>query len=252
MAFHKKPRKTSSVYKLTDILHATIKVIGDRGEYVSKKASDASDKLGPPTTQFVLQILNDPDLLKTAILTTSKENVAEIVSYFSLPPRTTDEFSQTVYSLFGTGMVTERMVGYIVALPWMYKNLSCRASKLIKIADKYSSSNYMGQLGVRDSFFVKLVEVIQITKPNEEGMPETFFIYKVADQIGNFGLFFSKQPPADSDFKTVVEHLPIKVWDCFEMRATPKKMEPNKETGIKETQFSRIRIVDVIGQGTEE
>jgi hypothetical protein len=63
-------------------------------------------------------------------------------------------------------------------------------------------------------------------------------------------LFFSKNPP--SNINSNIECLPIKIWDCFEMSATPKKMEPNKETGVKETQFNRVKITEFIGPGTEE
>jgi len=149
-------------------------------------------------------------------------------------------------------MVSKKMIGFIVALPQMYHTILLRVEKLIKIADKYQSNSYMGTIGDREDFTVKLVSVKKCSKVSElSGNMEIFYLYHVVDRLGNIGFFFHKQPPADKEPQGI-DFLIIKLWDCFEMRATPKKQEPNKETGIKETQFSRIEITELIGPGTEE
>jgi hypothetical protein len=144
------------------------------------------------------------------------------------------------------------MIAFIVALPWMYENLHDRVSKLMQIAEKYANSNYIGEIGVRDNFIMKCLDVQEYKRKDETtGEDNIFYIYRIVDRIGNYGFFFSEYPPA-KNMTSSLEHLIIDVWDCFEMRANPKKMEPNRETGIKETQFNRVTITEFIGPGTEE
>jgi hypothetical protein len=155
-----------------------------------------------------------------------------------------------VHRLLATGMVSNRMIGFIVALPWMYSNLYNRTSKLMKIAEKYAQSNYIGTIGLRETFLMKVLDVSKFKKTKTDTTEEEYYIYRLSDRLGNFGFFFSKYPPSDVISNT--ECLPIKIWDCFEMKATPKKMGPNKETGIKETQFADVIVTEFIGPGSEE
>jgi hypothetical protein len=243
----KKPRKTSTVYEINDVLHATMKIIEDRGGYVSQKAAAITGEV--PTSQFVLQLLRNGstgsyhDVKHDAI-------IEDIKSHFSIE-NGPDDFLNTIYQLMCTGMVSERMIGFIVALPSMYDSMKGRTTRLMNLAEKYSNSNYMGEIGKPDTFTVKLVGWCEFKKTNAvSGEQEKHYLYRVTDRIGNCGLIFSVYPPKDTP--GVSETAAFKLWDCFEMKATPKKQEPNKDTGIKETVFGNTTVTEMIGQGTEE
>jgi hypothetical protein len=254
MAFHRKLRKPTTVFDIHDVLYATLKVMDDRNGYVSKKTADVSGEC--PTSQFVLSFLKEVSISSSGFPDEIKQKyfnkVSEIITHFSQPPADmNDEFLRKVYEFFITRSVSDRMIGFIVALPSMYEHLHQRTSSLMKIAEKYSTSNYMGEIGVRDVFFVKLLDVQEFHKEDDNGVDQLLYIYRVSDKIGNIGFFFSKNPPVDNETSTV-EKLPIKKFHCFEIKATVKKQMPNRDTGIKETQFTRVRIVEVVGEGTEE
>jgi hypothetical protein len=236
-------RKPSTVFNVYDVLVATLKVMEDRGTYVSKKASEVTGET--PTSQFVIAYLKGNPTIPEDNRTKYFNQAEEIANHFRQPPSGFDDFLEKVYTILVSGAVTDKMIGFVTALPWMYQNLTNRTSKLMKIAQKYASSNYMGELGTRDSFFVKLLDVNEFTKKTTGQPDEKVYIYRIADQGGNYGIFFSSHPPES-------EMLPVKVWDCFEMKATPKKQQPNRETGIKETQFSHVKVMEVLGQGSEE
>jgi len=239
----KKLRKPITVFNIIDVLCVTLQTIEDRGKYVSQKTSDSTGEVS--TTKFVVNHLKTSDLDLKELYSKYLDKTNEIRKHFSSPPIEQDKFLETIYNLFSIGMVSEKMIGYIVALPSMYETMYQRTAKLLKIADKYAASSYMGEIGKQDIFTVKLLEVLEFSKKEQE----VFFLYRVSDILGNLGFFFSKIPPVNYPGDLT---LPIKLWDCFEMRATPCKIEPNKETGIKETQFSKIEIIEIIGKGTEE
>jgi hypothetical protein len=222
----------------------------DRGVYISNKAASATGEA--PTSSFVLTSLKLNPEIPSAWKTKFADKVMEITAHFSQPSRNMDdEFARKVYDLMAARSVSDRMIAFIVALPSMYEHLHDRTSSLLKIAEKYSTSNYIGEIGVRDTIMVKLLDVHEFHKADDSGVDQLLYIYRISDRIGNIGLFFSKNPPADNTTSTITK-LPIKVWDCFEMKATPKKQMPNRETGVKETQFTRVRILEMIGTGTEE
>jgi hypothetical protein len=249
MAFKRKPRKTSTVYNIDDVLHATMKIIEDRpGGYISQKAAGITGEV--PTSQFVLQLLRTGSVGSYHNVKYDAR-IEEIKFHFSNPPGDNDEFLNTVYQLFCTGMVSENKIGYIAALPTMYESMKGRTTKLMKIAEKYSTSNYMGEIGKPDSFAVKLVDITDFKQTNIiSGEQEKHYLYRVTDRIGNCGLIFSVFPPRETPGTS--ETAAFKLWDCFEFKGTPKKQEPNKDTGIKETVFGNVTVTEMIGQGTEE
>lgn len=246
-----KLRRTVTVYDIIDVILVTMKVMDDRSGYVSKNNATATGEV--PTATFVINHLKNHDKVSEEIKMDYGVLAKEVYDYFKMPPRDpSDAFLSQVYSLMVTSKVSEKSIAFIVALPWLYENIHNRTIKLLKIAEKYTSSNYMGELGVRGTFIVKLLDVSEFKKQDPAGGQEShFWIYRIADPVGNFGIFFSKFPPFDGSLN-LLDCLPIKLWDCFEMLATPKKMQPNRETGIKETQFSNVELTEIIGEGTEE
>ena len=230
---------TKTFFEILEVLEATLKVMEDRGEYISQKSSKNNGET--PTSHFVIQYLKN-GLDKTVEMAKFSEKAEEMRAYFSVVPKDpNDGFLKKVYELMQIRTVSEKMIGFIVALPNMYEHTLGRANKLMNIAQKYSQSSYIGTIGIRDIFIVKVVDIVEMTKiSNTTGEKETFFLYRVSDRLGNMGLFFKNEK---SD---------MELWDCFEMRATPKKQEPNTKTGIKETQFIQVQITEYIGRGTEE
>ena len=101
-----------------------------------------------------------------------------------------------------------------------------------------SHLGYIGQEGLRGSFFVKLVEMIH---------RDDYTIHKVVDKRGNRGFFYHYDDRgwkglADDD---VVDYkCGLDKNDCFLMTATPTRHEINKYDGGKNTYFNRIVIED--------
>lgn len=235
-------RRPTAVFDIDSVLHATLAVMKERsGEFVSQKKSQETGAM--PTSKFVLQKLRSDPASDRFNLPEFDEEVRLIKSHFIADPNIAhDEFITKVKEILATGVVTERMIGFVVALPHLYHQKVNRASALTKIADKYSQSSYIGEIGTREEFFVKLVATHQFEK---EGQNLT--LYKVADQLGNFGFFFAKTGTLnDEEGKPIVD-----LYDCFLMKATPKKHEIGK-TGVRETQFSRVRIIENVGKGSNE
>jgi hypothetical protein len=239
-------RRPSSTFNVNTVLHATIKVIEDQGgKFVSAQKSRETGDL--PTSHFVIQKLQSVKNADDLIDPKNQEEVQAIIKHYKESPAV-DDFATKVKEILTVGVVSERMIAFIVALPHMYSQKKDRIVKLAKIADKYTSSTYIGEIGQREEFFVKLVETQEFVKtdPNT-GVTQNLRIYKVADQLGNYGYFFAKAGSlADAEGKPIVD-----LYDCFLMKATPKNHAVGR-TGIKETQFSRVRIVQNIGKGSEE
>lgn len=235
-------RRPTAVFDIDSVLHATLAVMKERGgEFISAKK--AAETGGTPTSKWVLQKLRSDPANSKFSLPEFEEEVRAIRDHFWMDPNpSSDYFISRVKEILGTGVVTETMIGFIVALPHLYTQKVKRTSELSKIADKYSQSSYIGEIGTRDEFFVKLVSVHNFEK---EGQQLTLF--KVADQLGNFGFFFAKAGTLnDADGKPIID-----IFDCFLMKATPKKHEIGK-TGVRETQFSRVRIIENVGKGSNE
>jgi hypothetical protein len=236
-------RRPTAVFDIDSVLHATLQVMEDRGgEFISGKKAQETGQTS--TAKFVIQkIQNNPDGTKIFIPKWA-EKAEEIKNHFRLTVNTEgDEFISRVKEILATGIVTERMIGFIVALPSLYERKVSRVTELTKVADKYATSNYIGEIGTREEFFVKLLSVKSgIIK---DGVDIT--VYKVADQLGNYGYFFAKTGTLNDE-----DGLPIvKPFDCFLMKATPKKHEIGK-SGVRETQFSRVRILQNVGEGSSE
>lgn len=232
-------RRPTSVFDVDSVLHATLLVLKETGKFVSNKTS--LDTGETPTSKFVIQKLKS--IMNTKFIVPEfEEKVKQIKEHFLSLPAHGDDFMNQVKEILLTGSVTEKRVSIVVYLPYMFEKKENRINELSKIAEKYSNSNYIGEIGTREEFFVKLISIYNFEKDGEK-----LVLYKVVDKQGNYGFFFSKDGSLkDQDGKPIID-----LYDCFVMKATPKKHEIGK-SGIKETQFSRVRIIQNVGKGSKE
>lgn len=240
-------RRTTAVYNVKVVLHATLVVMEEHGgQFISGKKAEQTGEL--PTSHFVVKKLQTAPH-ESLINMANDALVQEVITHFKsvATPASGDDFLTKVKEILSIGSVSERMVGFVVALPHMYTQRKERVGNLSRIADKYAQSNFIGEVGNREEFFVKLIDTTDIQKKDDSGAVQNLTIYRVTDQLGNYGYFFSKLGSlANLDGTPIIKH-----FDCFLMKATPKKHGVGN-SGIKETQFSRVRIIQNIGKGSEE
>ena len=91
--------------------------------------------------------------------------------------------------------------------------------------------DYIGKLGTKDEFFVKLVRVI------EKG---DYKIHRIVDRNGNRGFFYK--------FKGSE----INVNECFLMKATVARHTVSTYDSGKDTYFNRVEIISNHGSKNEE
>lgn len=240
-------RRPASVYNVATVLHATLVAMDEHGgKFVSSKQAGSSGAL--PTSHFVLEKLRTTEHSQLINLNKADYVVDVMYHFKNLPDNPTDDFNTRVKEILNTGVVSERMVGFIVALPHLYDTKRSRTTKLSKFAERYSSSKYIGELGQREEFIVKVLDKQIIHKKNDDGTTQDLELYKVGDQLGNFGFFFAKVGTlVDLDGAPMLDK-----YDCIVMKATPKKHQVSRDSGIRETQFSRVRVAQHIGKGSEE
>lgn len=226
------PSRHPSIFPVYDVIHVTLQVQKEKGKFVSAK--EAKETKTFPTSHYVLEFFRlgkpvEHDLLKS-------DYIEQVVLYFKeLKTETADNFILTVQSLLAAGMVSERMIGFIVALPNTYDNRSSRARKLLNISTLYASSGYMGTESKRDEFVLKLISVEDAPK-----LGVGVKVFRVEDPDRNLGYIFGQKLLADG--------APVTINDCFLCNATVKSHSVDKITGVKQTFFNRVKITDNIGK----
>ena len=129
-----------------------------------------------------------------------------------------------------------------------------------KALENWPNSEFIGTLRQRDNFFVKLIEIketsygslyIVSTRTGNRGC---FWGFTYGDKILSPGYRSAAQLP-DPAFcgheasGTDGHYCPIKVGDCFTIRATPKNHDINNYDGIKDTRFNRVELVSIASAG---
>lgn len=132
------------------------------------------------------------------------------------------------YRNVAPGMITKSDFGFVACVYSTMDRAANREVKKAEAKESASASEYMGSVKKRAEFFVKLV---QKTYSDNVGC----YIYKVKDQKGNLGVFFS----SDSAM--------AEVNDCFLAKMTPKRHSVSDYHGGKETVFNRVKVVQNVG-----
>ncbi len=236
---------TSRSYDLEYILQIASGVINREGGYVSgKKVFENLDKNNPlvSTATHVRQVVEHGD--SVSLCTEDVENAKACVEYLlKLNPK--NDFEESMKRLVDpanaekTGNVVTGNFGtikYICAdsdiafAVCVHMGANRDRSRVKRVADA-AGSDYIGEIGERAEFFVKLVEHIYSNKAD-------YNIYRLQDRSGNLGLFFSNLSP---------EELKVEVGDCMMIKMTPKRQDISNFHGGKETVFNRIKIVKNVG-----
>ena len=129
-----------------------------------------------------------------------------------------------------------------------------------KALENWPNSEFIGTLRQRDNFFVKLIEIketsygslyIVSTRTGNRGC---FWSFTYGDKILSPGYRSAAQVPDPAFWGheasgTDGHYCPIKVGDCFTIRATPKNHDINNYDGIKDTRFNRVELVSIASAG---
>jgi len=91
---------------------------------------------------------------------------------------------------------------------------------------EWPNSEYIGTIGKRDTFFIKIKEIRETQYGN---------IYIVSTRAGCRATFFGNPMHG-------VDGADKQIGDCFTVKATPKKHDINTFDGIKETRLNRVRV----------
>jgi hypothetical protein len=231
------------VYKNEVVLHATLTVLEEQnGVFVSN--AKAQDTGATKTSVLVIKKMAEKvNELDSLIRDENKEEVKAIVDhYLSVEEDPENNYITKVKEILRIGSVSSNYIPYLVALVPSYQKIKDRTKTLAKISDRYGNSKHLGTIGVREEFFVKLISMHHFERDGK-----ALTTYKVADQLGNLGYFFAN----DTALRDEKGEPLIELFDCFVMKAIPKNHGVGKE-GYKETQFTRVQIVENLGKGSEE
>ena len=225
-------------YGIADLLEAAAAIVRIHG-FVSKKI--ASIKGDIPTAQRLL----DDCTGHISVVKNLEDADAAIVALKKLDELRRRRESGEVLNSFEdnlskmtTGGIADCEPGYLTEKDFPFlvcvfmnseKNLPPIPTNLTE--QEVANSNWIGDIGKRDEFFVKLYETKRITSHN-------FTVYRVKDRNGNLGVFFSSDD---------ANAFGLEVDDCFLVKMTPKEHYFSKYHGGKETKFNRIKIIDNVG-----
>jgi len=230
-------RKPVPTYPIKDALEATAAIIRMHG-YISKKDAATS---GHKATAVIL----GEWLTSSSPICVGTQDADDVMAASALDwlgklttsPKTGRENDFDIsmrnlilggYRKLGFCEICKSDFGFIACV---YSTMERAANSEVKKAEaKEAASNsaYMGSIKKRAEFFVKL-----IGKKYSDNVG--CYIYKVKDQKGNLGVFFS----SDADL--------AKVEDCFLAKMTPKRHSVNDYHGGKETVFNRVKVVQNVG-----
>jgi len=128
-----------------------------------------------------------------------------------------------------TGDIKSNEVAILAAMFDVYKKEMARIEDQAKFKEAHKGSEFMGTLKKRGEFFVKLIEVVPVSNRG-------FKVNKVVDRTGNMGVIIC-------DINASI----AEKGECFLFKGTPVGQEISTYTGVKETRFNRIKVLNNVG-----
>jgi hypothetical protein len=229
--------KPVETYPLELALEAAAAIIRTHG-YISKKESATSGR--QPTSVTLGIWLKSPATTGPVIEAADTVVTQDAMNWLNAlthkgPTVSESDFDRSMrllpqggYRTVVSGMITKSDFGFVACVYSTMERAEVREVKKAEAKEAASNSAYMGSIKKRAEFFVKL-----IGKKYSDNVG--CYIYKVKDQKGNLGVFFS----SDADL--------AKVEDCFLAKMTPKRHSVNDYHGGKETVFNRVKVVQNVG-----
>jgi hypothetical protein len=242
MSWKRKIPAAPITYPLFRVLEAAVQVYETDGRYISKNDAEANN-----TVCSASKILA---LMDAGFVATPNQamEVEEIIKKFSSIDPKDNGYLIAAKDLLNNcitssptpqdAVVKKSMLGTLAALPQVFHRMKKHEDENKVAAEQGKNSDYIGQEGDRKEYFVKLTEKKFFQKIGMEGCNIFFLI----DRFGNIGLFYRNGELEDE------AHRPVKVGDCFLMKATIKALRVSQFSGNKETVFNRVKILDNKGQ----
>ena len=219
--------------KIEIVIAHAIKVIEEDGGFIGNSQSGyAGDANGIRSTKDkVLSIFRqekvpsiDGNYVKQALEV--KEHFKGLHMKNDAPKHS--EFLKSLNRIAQSDHVVEKEMGYVVAMPPSYQSIKDKK----EFEARYSGSDYVGNVGERQNFFLKLLEKKFIGAAECE-------LWTWTDKRNNI-------------VKTWVTMLKTEEWqiqigDCVDLDAFVRKHEANKMNNIRETYINRLKIIDNVG-----
>ena len=138
------------------------------------------------------------------------------------------------YRTVENGYITKSDFGFVACVYNVMEQKAAYEKRKSEATKASSNSEFIGKIGSRGDFFVKLTQYRYI---EDRG----FYVFNICDRKGNLGVFFSDRAP---------ESMGIDVDDCFLARMTPKKHSISSYHGGMETMFNRVEIKENVGSAS--
>jgi hypothetical protein len=214
-------------FKMADVVKAAFYIITRDKGYVSKDlASDTRKSTNSVVNEYVrsgmLAAGSDVDGFYVDFLF-HHVNIGTFEGKLSLLDKKHNHFIVEGYK---SGEVESEDLGTVVYIVNRYMNLM----KLRELSSPFISSSWLcKELGKTDYYFIKITHII--TNPNN-------IYFRFQDRYNNIGSFFTAITPTFTA---------IKVDDCIGISAKLRLKKTNRFTGVKETVFSEVEVIENVG-----
>ena len=218
---------------IVNVIAHAIKIIEEDGGFIGNaKSGYAGDANGIRSTKDkVLSIFRQDNVPK--VDGNYIKQAMEVQEHFKSLHMKNDapkhsEFLKSLNRIAQSEHVTEKDMGYVVAMPPSYQSIKDKK----EFEMRHSNSDYVGTVGERQNFFLKLLEKKFISAAECE-------LWTWTDKRNNI-------------VKTWVTVLKAEEWrvevgDCVDLDAFVRKHEANKFNNIRETYINRLKIIDNVG-----
>ena len=174
----------------------------------------------------MLEVLSGSAMVE-AVAQVTPDEVIEVIDWGR--EQKGNDFFYSLRDILSKEEITSNQFGFIACLPFLKRQAEGREAQKQELAKTTANSEWIGKVGKRSEFFVKLTSKRFLNNYDS-------WIYSTVTKEGNLGVFFSQK-----DFE-IVEG------DCFVMKATPKRHQISNFHGGKETMFNRVVLKEVVGQ----
>ena len=220
---------TDNSLEIVNVIAKAISVIEQDGEFRGNSNTGyAGDVPGYRSTKDkVVSHFKSPtpETYEERIWTEAKE----VLDYFRNRAMHTNDFMTNLIVLSKSDEIIVKNIGYIVAMVPTYRKQQMKDA----IASEYANSDYLGVVGKRREFFLKLIERQYI-----QSMECSLFTF--IDRRKNL---VKTWVSADK-----VEQFNMSEGDCVDLTAFVRKHEKNKYNNLRETIINRVKIVENKGK----
>lgn len=214
-------------FSLLDVIGRAIYQINIDGEFTgNSKSGFRGDNPGYKSTKDKVHGYFEREIrqqLDNKVLTEAQT----IVEYFKSVTDPKTDFMTACVRIANKddGQIPKNDIGYAVAMVPVYRSMQKRS----QFEEEYGNSDYVGVVGKRKNFFIKLLEKKYLQSHDS-------YIYTFVDRRKNV---VKTWVTMDKD-----EEWNMKVNDCVDLDGFVRVHEANKYTKIRETYINRVKIIE--------